>query len=107
MITDVEDGVDFAMNRMECYRTHQLKTAPRECGDDPYGVALVEVFEVEDRPTPTLLPDPDHDHGATTGAQGGIMGDVYNSVNNDMPITIAKRYGRPFRYLPLGVYNCR
>ena len=25
MITDVEDGVDFAMNRMECYRTHQRK----------------------------------------------------------------------------------
>ena len=47
MITDVEDGVDFAMNRMECYRTHQRKTSPRECGDDPYGVALVEVFEVD------------------------------------------------------------
>ena len=31
VITDVEDGVDFAMNRMECYRTHQPKTAPREC----------------------------------------------------------------------------
>ena len=48
---------------------------------------------MEDRPTPTLLPDPDHDHGATAGAQGGIMGDVYNSANNDMPITIAQRYG--------------
>ena len=83
---------DHAAERQNAYKYQQaIGYGVHTIALDPYGTTANDVMYMAEG-LPLDFDDSTPDKGAIHGAQGRLKGDMYNASNNDMPVSIAKRF---------------
>ena len=81
---------DHAAQRQAAYK-RAVDYEVHTVAHDPYGTLTHEVRYIADN-LPLDFDDTTPEKDAIHGAHGHLKGDIYNAANNDMPVSIAKRF---------------
>jgi hypothetical protein len=83
---------DHAAERQNAYKYQQaIDYGVHTIALDPYGTTANNVMYMAEG-LPLDFDDSTPDKGAIHGAHGRLKGDMYKASNNDMPVSIAKRF---------------